>query len=208
MASAWWNLPVTQEFGGGALGFKEQGVDIGTPFHTAITAPFSGRVQSAGYFPWGGQVDLATAIPGQPGVHDETVLHLDQITVSPGQAVAAGGLLGYSGGQNVGGSHPTSPVYSSGPHTELDFFSGKPFASAAFNPAGILSTAGQGAALPSFNPVGDIGGAIAGIPTSIGHGLADAIGAGVTDVGIFFRRQAVAFFVAAVVLYVLFSEQK
>lgn len=201
----WWELPVTQQYGGGALGFSEQGVDIGTPFHTAITAPFSGKVSAAGYYPWGGQVDLSTAIPGQPGVHDETVLHLDQITVSPGQAVAAGGLLGYSGGQNVGGSHPTSPVYSSGPHTELDFFSGAPFASKSFNPAGILAAAGQGA---SGLSIPDPLGGIAGIPTAIGHGLADAIGAGVTDVGVFFRRQAVAFFVAAVVLFVLFSGEK
>lgn len=205
MANWWEQFPITQQFGGGALGATEQGVDIGTPFRTAITAPYSGTVQSAGYFPWGGQVDLSTAIPGQPGVHDESVLHLDQITVSPGQPVAAGGLLGYSGGQNVGGSHPAAPQYSSGPHTELDFFSGKPFASAPFNPAGILGI-GQGGGLPSFpNPVGDVAGAVAGIPTTIGHGLADAIGAGVTDVGVFFRRQAVALFVAAVVLFVLFQ---
>lgn len=199
--ASWWQLPVTQAFGQSG----EQGVDIGTPFHTAVTAPFGGTVTGAGYHDWGGQVDIATAIPGQPGVHDESVLHLDQITVSPGEAIPAGALLGYSGGQNVGGSHPALPAYSSGPHTELDFFSGSPFGSTPFNPTNVLAGVNSPAGSGGLPGVGDIAGAITDIPTAIGHGIADAVGAGVTDVGVFFRKQAVAFFVAAVVLYVLFA---
>lgn len=211
MAANWWDaFPITQRFGASEPGYgsgTETGTDYGTPLHTVITSPFAGVVQSAGYFPWGGEVDVAVAVPGQPKIKDQTVIHLDQISVKPGQKVTAGSVLGVSGGQLSGGAHPVSSAYSSGPHTELDFFSGKPFASTSYDPTQILEGVGAGGvSFPNpLQPVSDVAGAISGIPTTIGHGLADAVGAGVTDVGVWFRRQAVAFFVAAVVLYVLFA---
>jgi hypothetical protein len=163
----------------------------------------------------------------------ETLIHLDKITVAPGQYIPAGGQVGFSGGQLSGGLHPTTSQYSSGPHTEIDFFSGAPWSSASTDPAPILANIGKGGSQPVPNSSGDlvnfsglgvnlkvgnpldplagvpaalaaIPTAIAAVPTSIGHGLADALGAGVTDVGVWFRRQSVALFVALIVLLVLF----
>lgn len=69
-----------------------------------------------------------------------------------------------------------------------------------------LPNAGGPPGLPSLpNPVGDLAGAISGIPTAVGHGLADAIGVGVHDVETFAQRQVIALAVAGVVLLVLFE---
>lgn len=57
---------------------------------------------------------------------------------------------------------------------------------------------------PVQDAAGNVAGAIAGIPASIGHGLANALGAGLQDVSVFAQRQLIALAVAAVVLLVLF----
>ena len=62
-----------------------------------------------------------------------------------------------------------------------------------------------GLSLPGLpNPLGSTAAAISGIPTTVGHGLADAIGVGVEDVKTFAERQVIALSVATVVLIVLF----
>jgi CHAP domain len=48
-------------------------------------------------------------------------------------------------------------------------------------------------------------GAIAGLPASVGHGLANATTAGVKDVGVFFRNQLVPLLVGLTVAIVLFG---
>jgi murein DD-endopeptidase MepM/ murein hydrolase activator NlpD len=95
--------------------------DVETPFHTPITELFGGKVVTANYQPWGGQVFVETNVPGI-GPIEEYFYHFDEIDVSPGQTVARGQKLGLSGGQTSGGEHPTNPHYSTGPHTHVGFF--------------------------------------------------------------------------------------
>lgn len=213
----WWDIfPVTQAFGGNALGSTEQGTDFGTPLDTSITAPFGGVVTAAGYHPWGGEVDVQTSVPGFPSIKDETFLHLDQISVSPGQSLAAFGQVGLSGGQNIGGSHVTSPQFSNGPHTELDFFTGTPFASTSVNPQDVLPNVGgapsittmstgpnyPGTSVSILDPLGIFSSAPAG--RSPAQAVGDFFGNIGNDVGGFLQSQAIAAFVAVIVLIVLF----
>src|SRR5207248_205005 len=72
----------------------------------------------ADYQAWGGEV-FEKPDKGGP---EEYVFHLDQINVKPGQHVKAGQIIGLSGGQTSGGSHPTSPQYSTGPHIHFGEF--------------------------------------------------------------------------------------
>jgi hypothetical protein len=118
---AWYQYPIVGDFGQQLPGFTYpvQGEDIGTPFHTPITTPFAGTVVSAYYDRGGGQVILKADDPSQlKGIPYFWVAHLDQIFSGIGQHLAAGGTLGISGGQNVGGSHPAATDESSGAHTE------------------------------------------------------------------------------------------
>lgn len=48
--------------------------------------------------------------------------HLDEIDVHQGQHLGAGQQVGLSGGQNSGGMHPVSPMWSSGAHTHVGYF--------------------------------------------------------------------------------------
>lgn len=134
------------------------GVDLGTPFGTPITSLYNGIVTDASYQPWGGQVGIETNIPGK-GNLVWYVQHLDTIAtgIVKGAQVSAGELLGSSGGQLSGGSHPTTSQYSSGAHIETGFdapwvsgSSGKP----SFDPASILSqiqgTGGTGGGIPDL----------------------------------------------------------
>ena len=116
---AWYDYPVTQAHGVSG----EQGIDIGTPFHTPITAIDPGTVDKTMFGPFGGLIEVLT------GRGNEYYLHEDAIDVAKGQQVAAGQELGLSGGQLAGGAHPAQPAFSSGPHTEFDVFSGKAWAS-------------------------------------------------------------------------------
>ncbi len=95
-------------------------VDYGTPIHTPITALFSGTVvkQRTG-LPWGTEVFIQ---PDNTRIPQYYYYHLDTLNTSLGQHVNAGDVLGLSGGQNSGGSNPSTPAMSSGPHTHVGFF--------------------------------------------------------------------------------------
>lgn len=85
---------------------------------------------------------------------------------------------------------------------------------------GISGALSPGPGLPNYNPrqpngpgignpldpLSGIAGAIAGVPASIGHGLANAAGASIEDVKIWAKRNAVALAVALAVSYVLFAD--
>lgn len=114
--SAWTRFAVTQEHDVNG----ETGIDIGTPFHTPISALASGQVVSAGYGPWGGSVMVAVQNGATTLYHN--YLHLDQIMVQTGQQIGSGQLVGLSGGQTSGGLHPASSAYSTGPHTEFGVY--------------------------------------------------------------------------------------
>lgn len=112
---SWYNFPITQAYNPGV----EQGVDIGTPFHTPITAPYGGTVVVSNYQTWGGDVGVNVNLPGV-GQVVEYFQHLDQNLVSVGDVIQPGQLIGLSGGQLTGGLHPAT-TGSTGPHTEFGF---------------------------------------------------------------------------------------
>lgn len=127
MGQSWFRYNITQSFGQNG----EKGVDLGTPFHTPITALFAGTVRQSGRTQWscgssGGQVTIVTNIPGY-GVLTSYYLHLDTANVAVGDAVAVGQVIGLSGGQTNGGNWPVENcpqrgiIYSTGPHTEFGF---------------------------------------------------------------------------------------
>lgn len=125
MATAWYAYPVTQAYGQ----HGEKGVDLGTPFHTPVTALFAGTVRFAGRTQWsgggssGGEVTIVCNVPGL-GPMTSYYLHLDTATVKPGDKVPQGAVIGLSGGQLSGGQWPVVNVggfFSNGPHTEFGF---------------------------------------------------------------------------------------
>lgn len=139
MSTPWWQLGITQAHGQNG----ELGVDIGTPYHTPLSAIYGGTVLDAGYHAWGGQVDIQSILPnGQKVI--EQFLHLDLINgnVKPGASVAPGQYIGLSGGQTSGGYHPVQNrpdfTFSTGPHTEFGLYTGTPGARTALNPTSWL----------------------------------------------------------------------
>ena len=68
---------------------------------------------------------------------------------------------------------------------------------------GIVEGAALGAVLPGAG-LGDVAGAISGLPASIAKSFAEATAAAVHDVGVFARNQAAGLVVALVVAVVLF----
>jgi murein DD-endopeptidase MepM/ murein hydrolase activator NlpD len=109
------------------------GTDVGTPFF--FLEP--GTIRVADYATWdgkagGGEVFL---VPDD-GSAQEYGFHLDQVTAKVGQHVKAGDLVGYTGGQNFGGQHPTDPAWSTGPHLHFGLFSGYANTPVGQRPAG------------------------------------------------------------------------
>lgn len=109
------NPIITQYFGytkfalsGAYSGSKHNGIDLGTPVGTKIHAPLTGTVRNIGNtdlvpgcYSWGKWVLI-----DHPNGLSSMFAHLSQISVSPGQQVKTGDIIGYSG--NTG--------YSTGPH--------------------------------------------------------------------------------------------
>ena len=145
MAQAWYNYPVGLAHGQGYTNPKtgEMGIDLGMPLGTPITALYAGKCTWAGLTDWGGgrtsggMVVILCNVPDvpnnvgppyssnptKPGVYSSYYMHLDTAAVKEGDDVAAGQLIGTSGGQNPGqGGHwPTSPGYSNFLHIEFGF---------------------------------------------------------------------------------------
>lgn len=109
-------FPITQSFGG-----RETGIDIGNNFNTPILSLTAGQVLGAGYYDGGGVVSVACEVNGKPAAI--YYQHLDRIEpgVLPGAAVRIGQRIGYSGGQLIGGTHPSIARYSNGAHMEVGF---------------------------------------------------------------------------------------
>lgn len=150
---------------------------IPLPRGTAITSPVSGVVlpqhtSGGGLFsyygsqPWGGEVDVLTSMPTYPGgLQVVDVLHFDTINVHPGDQVLAGQtVLGTSGGQTSGGSMPSSPQYSQGPHIGVGVHAVSSWAQ-MFNPSTLIDALRNGtaqSAVPTNNQIQAAG--IGGIP--------------------------------------------
>jgi murein DD-endopeptidase MepM/ murein hydrolase activator NlpD len=145
--AAWWQGPITQAHGEN----DEQGVDLGTPFHTPLTEILGGTVQAVNCgVGWGCEIDVSTIFQGQPYI--EGYLHVDQPLVSPGQALSPGQQVGLSGGEITalpGAQHIDSPEFSSGPHVEYDLWRGNSPWQNAIDPTGVVQAGPVGAGGPS-----------------------------------------------------------
>ena len=106
---------------GGCNDCPHYATDIGTPYHTPITALFSGTVvsQRTG-LGWGTEIFIK---PDNPAIPEYYYYHLDTLNTRTGQHLNAGDVIGLSGGQNSGGSNPSSTTFSTGPHTHVGFWS-------------------------------------------------------------------------------------
>jgi Peptidase family M23 len=133
---SWWQDVYTQFFNPPV----ETGQDIGTPFHTQITALLPGRVISTTTGGYGGRVDVATA------AGDVYYQHLDTFApgLRPGSTILAGQTIGLSGGQLSGGNLPNSPLNSTGPHIEVGLETTHGFV----NPFGLIAKGPQTALNP------------------------------------------------------------
>lgn len=126
MGQPWYGFNITQGYGV----HGEKGVDLGTPFHTPITALYAGTVRWAGRTEWsngtssGGEVTIVCNVPGY-GIKTSYYLHLDVVYVKPGDTVNQGDVIGLSGGQLSGGNWPVvnkgNIILSTGAHTEFGF---------------------------------------------------------------------------------------
>lgn len=123
----WFQFPITHAYtsayAGPGTDTPHYADDIGTPFHTVLTALKPGTIQQADYAPWGGEIFLKP----DDGSPEEYWYHPDLIEVSPGQHVSPGQEIALSGGENPGypgALHPASTTYSTGPHTHFGLFSG------------------------------------------------------------------------------------
>jgi murein DD-endopeptidase MepM/ murein hydrolase activator NlpD len=98
-------------------------VDIPMPLDTPITAFKSGVVKQADYANWAGKPGGGEVfVKPDDGSTEYYFYHLDNLNVKTGQHVNAGDTVGLSGGQNVGGSHPTDPMWSTGLHLHAGYF--------------------------------------------------------------------------------------
>src|SRR5487761_353840 len=96
--------------------------DIGTPFHTPLTAILPGTVKQADYAGWGGEIFIQ---PDDKSYPEYYFYHPDRLEVSKGQHVTAGQEIALSGGENPGypgAEHPALPEWSSGLHTHVGWF--------------------------------------------------------------------------------------
>lgn len=123
----WYTFPITHgyisSYAGPNTDTPHYADDIGTPFHTPLTALWSGTVKQADYAAWGGEIFIQ---PDDPNIPEYYFYHPDRLEVSTGQHVTAGQEIALSGGENPGfpgAEHPAQPQWSTGPHTHVGFFS-------------------------------------------------------------------------------------
>jgi murein DD-endopeptidase MepM/ murein hydrolase activator NlpD len=120
----WFDFAINQEndyattYKGAGTDTPHYAVDIEAPQDTPFYFLQPGKIVKSDYQAWGGEVFEQPDSGGQ----EEYVYHLDEIETTIGAHVNAGQVVGLSGGQTSGGSHPTSPQYSSGPHIHFGFF--------------------------------------------------------------------------------------
>jgi len=144
------NVIITQYFGytkfalsGAYNGNAHNGVDLGAPVGTKIHAPLTGTVRMVGdtdavpgCYSWGKWILI-----DHPNGLSTMFAHLSQISVSPGQSVKTGDIVGYVG--NTG--------YSTGPHLHYTLYVSDGVQVKRFNE--FKSVTGCGAALSPFAAV-------------------------------------------------------
>ncbi len=201
--TAWWNYPITHgyltNYAGPGTDTPHFAVDLGMPQDTPVTAIKSGTVEQADYATWSGQPGGGEVfIKPDDGSPEYYFYHFDQNKVAAGQHVTAGQLVGLSGGQNSGGSHPVSSMWSTGPHLHLGYFTGFKSTPAGSRPAG-----------PDITPtiqamrVGGIPSMSNSAAASTGGNLGSSIQNGLTKVAIFL----IALVLVGAGFYLVFSKQ-
>jgi Peptidase family M23 len=177
---AWWNNAISHgyipNYQGAGTDTPHYAIDLATPFHTPFSFPTTGTITQADYAVWSGQPGGGEVFM-KPDTGGETqyAYHLDEIDVHPGQHVNAGQQVGLTGGQNQGGSHPTSPMWSSGPHLHYGFFDkyvstqagGRPYGS---DPTAYVQNLSKNNGAQSDILPGILGGAAAGATGSAAAG--------------------------------------
>lgn len=126
MAQKWYLYPKTHgyitDYEGPGTDTPHFAEDIGTPFHTPLTAILPGTVKTADYQDWGGEIFIQ---PDDKRYPEYYFYHPDEVDVHTGQHVQSGQVIGLSGGENPGfpgAEHPAKPEWSSGPHTHVGWF--------------------------------------------------------------------------------------
>lgn len=127
--TAWYSYPITHgyypKYLSDVFDTPHQAIDLAMPQDTPITAFKPGQVVQADYAIWNGQPGGGEVfIKPDDGSTEYYFYHLDNIEVKKGQHLNLGQEVGLSGGQNSGGSHPTSPMWSTGPHLHVAYFTG------------------------------------------------------------------------------------
>lgn len=192
----------------------ETGIDIGQrglggkAIDNPIYSVTGGTVVGAGYYGGGGVVAIKSNINygGINGPASIYYQHLDQVLAKVGELISPGQLIGLSGGQLSGGSHPSTRQFSSGSHIEIGI--NAPYGSAYksiwsplgpnVNPKGffqalskgnisVLGTGNGPTSIPivtgvqnavqnAVQNVTDIPSAIASLPQNLTNSLTSAIG--------------------------------
>jgi len=132
MTEQWYQYPVSHgyitQYEGQGTDTPHYALDLATPIDTPLYFPDSGTIVQEDFAVWngkagGGEIFL---LPDDPLNHpyEEYFYHLDNFApnVKVGTHVNAGDVVGFSGGQNSGGSHPTDTMWSSAPHTHFGEF--------------------------------------------------------------------------------------
>lgn len=144
------NPYITQYFGytkfalsGAYNGSQHNGVDSGAPLGTKLYAPLTGTVRNVGNtdavpgcYSWGKWILI-----DHPNGLSSMFAHMSQVSVSPGQKVSTGDIVGYVG----------STGYSTGPHLHYTLYVSDAVEVMAFNQ--FKSVTGCGAALSPFSAI-------------------------------------------------------
>lgn len=176
------------------------GIDVAAPAGTPIVDQIAGVIQdvlSSGGYGMHQVLDIG-------GGRSLLFGHESSWAVGSGTAVKPGDVIGYVG----------STGYSTGPHVHFEEdIGGRPVdpSVALWTPGSIggdvpvISGLQQAAGAATSGAQSAVAGAIAGIPTQVGHGIADFFAIGLKDAATFLNRQIIALAVAAIVLLVLFA---
>ena len=169
-----------------------QGSDIGTPAGQPIKAPFAGVAS------------FQTGLTGYGNLLTEKLPSgwswlFGHVASGVSGPVAEGQQIGVTGA-NVGSAQGAVTL------VELLNPQGQPV-----NPDPTLAAlaanqpSSSGFTFPNpLQPIGDVAGAIAGLPAGVATGAAGFFGTAASDIGAWLQKQAVAAFVAVIVLIVLF----
>lgn len=121
--TTWYDFPITHgyidTYQGANTDTPHFAEDFGTPQDTPLYFLESGTIVIEDQQDWGGEIFLKP----DSGNPEEYFYHLDKFAnYKVGDHVNAGDIIGYSGGQNTGGTMNTAPQWSTGPHTHFGEF--------------------------------------------------------------------------------------